>query len=115
MHKKHKILYIFYSIITLGIFNLVIRKAKIKKRDNVNNLSINIDKLLVALGSKQNISFVEANMSRLKVGVNDISLVDIETLKKDKHISGVLKQSLSVTLIVGASSFLIMNKIKEVL
>ncbi len=116
MHKKHKILYVFYSIITLGIFHLIMLKKtpKLSKKTN-KNISIKIDQLLENLGTKENIISAQANMSRIKIGVNNIDLVNIEALKKDKRISGIMKQSSCVTLIVGSDSSLIEQKIKEVI
>lgn len=51
---------------------------------NVNEVS---KQLLEALGGKDNIRTNEACMTRLRVGVRDVSLVDVEAIK---HLDGVL-------------------------
>ncbi|MDJ1645833.1 PTS transporter subunit EIIB [Mycoplasma phocimorsus] len=93
----------------------MLKKAPKKSKKINNNISIKINKLIENLGSKQNISFAEANMSRIKIGVYDINLVNIDAIQKEKRISGIMKQSSCVTLIVGRDSTLIQQKINEVI
>ena len=67
--------YIFILLI-LGIISLVV--IKLMKRD----FSVEANKLINYLGGKENIINAECNMSRFKVILKDVSIVDKEAIQK---------------------------------
>ncbi|WP_248563058.1 PTS transporter subunit EIIC [Niallia sp. NCCP-28] len=68
--------------------------------------------ILIALGGKNNITNLDACITRLRVGVKDISLVDDNRLKQ-LGASGVLKVGDGVQVIFGAKSSVIKAEIEE--
>jgi len=67
--------YILIAFVLL-IISLVIVKL------NKKNFSIEINKLVQYLGGKDNILDTEVNMSRLKVTLKDVSIVDKNAIEK---------------------------------
>ncbi len=63
-------------LMILGIISLII--IKLMKRD----FSIEANKLINYLGGKENIINAECNMSRFKVILKDVSIVDKEAIQK---------------------------------
>lgn len=107
MNKRHKALIIFLSIITLGIYLIVIKKRKnieVKETLIEEKIPFKIETLITALGGLQNISSVSAITSRIKINFNDRSMIDIEKIKKIKAISGLVLQTKSISCIVGYSA-----------
>lgn len=71
-------LYIQYAIIILVLLLAAFVIIKISKKD----FHIEANKLVELLGGKDNIISVEANMSRFKVMLRDISLVNKDAIQK---------------------------------
>lgn len=116
MNKKHRALYIFLSIVTLGIFNLAIRKKKVIKENNLElnqELPIKPKSIINLVGGSKNISSVEARMSKLRINFVDKNLIEAEKLKSIKAVSGIIIQSQSVSLIVGYAAQNLAKAIKE--
>ena len=63
-------------LMILGIISLII--IKLMKRD----FSVEANKLINYLGGKENIINAECNMSRFKVILKDVSIVDKEAIQK---------------------------------
>lgn len=71
-------IYLQYAIIliVLAIISLVVIKI------NKKNFGTDINKLIKYLGGKENIINAECNMSRLKVILKDVSIVDKDGISK---------------------------------
>ncbi len=63
-------------LLILGIISLIV--IKLMKRD----FSVEANKLINYLGGKENIINAECNMSRFKVILKDVSLVDKDAIQK---------------------------------
>ena len=93
MTLKDKIILFLLSIITIGIYPIII----FRKRDNtvkkelssLDKTTINIDKLRKLLGESQNIIGSEYTHTKVKIFVKNPSLIDINELRKLKGISGL--------------------------
>ncbi len=71
----HIIQYVIIAVVLL-IISLVIVKL------NHKNFNLEINKLVQYLGGKDNILDTEVNMSRFKVTLKDVSIVDKEGIQK---------------------------------
>lgn len=67
-----------YLIIGVAIFIILLIVLKLSKRD----FKIEANKLIGYLGGKDNIVSAECNMSRFKVILKDVSLVNKEAIEK---------------------------------
>ena len=90
---------ILYAIIlvTLIIISLVI--IKLTKKD----FGIEINKLVKCLGGKDNILDTEVNMSRLKVTLKDVSIVDKDGIVK-LGAKGIVEIDNQLKIIFGNNS-----------
>ena len=70
--------YYQYLIIIAVLLIIAFVIVKMNKKD----FSIEINKLITCLGGKDNILDVEVNMSRLKVTLKDMEIVDKEGIQK---------------------------------
>ncbi len=70
--------FVQYAIILVVLLIISLVFIKLKQK----NFSNEINKLLKYLGGKENIINVECNMSRLKVILKDVSIVDKEGIQK---------------------------------
>lgn len=115
MTLKDKIILIFLSIITFGIYPLVIFRKKEQainsKLSTSNKITINIDKLKTLLGSSQNIVGSEYTHTKVKIFLKDTNLVNSEELQKLKGISGIFNTSKSTTIIVGNQAKAVAEKL----
>ena len=84
-------------LVILIVISLVI--VKIRKED----FHIEINKLIQYLGGKDNIVKAEINMSRLKVTVKDVSLVDKEGIQK-LGAKGIVEIDNQLKIILGPNS-----------
>lgn len=75
MDAMHIIQYVIIAVVLL-IISLVIVKL------NHKNFNLEINKLVQYLGGKDNILDTEVNMSRFKVTLKDVSIVDKEGIQK---------------------------------
>jgi glucose-like phosphotransferase system IIB component len=67
-----------YTIILIALVLISLVVAKLMKRD----FSIEANKLINYLGGKDNIINAECNMSRFKVVLKDVSIVDKDAIQK---------------------------------
>ena len=104
MNKRELFIFIFLSVITLGIYPFIIFNFKSEETTNElsysKKLSVNYKKLLEIL-NKDIISGVEYTHSKVKIFIKETKKIDPEEIKNMKGISGVFITSDSVTLIVG--------------
>ncbi|UUD37241.1 PTS system glucose-specific transporter subunit IIB [Mycoplasmopsis californica] len=117
MSKKHKALVIFLVIITFGLFLIVLKKKRVVKENNIDKeqkLPIKPDYLISLFGGKDNISNVEATLSKIKVFFKDKKQIDLEAIKQIKAASGLVLSSSSLSLIVGYGAENLKNAIMEV-
>ena len=70
----------FVSYLIIAFFLLIIALVVIKL--NKKDFNIEANKLITYLGGKDNIINAEANMSRFKVILKDVSIVDKEGIQK---------------------------------
>ena len=81
----------------LIVFSLII--VKLRKKD----FSLEINKLIQCLGGKDNIIDVEVNMSRLKVTLKDMEIVDKDGIQK-LGARGIVEVDNQLKIIFGANS-----------
>ena len=81
----------------LIIISLII--VKLRKKD----FSLEINKLIQCLGGKDNILDVEVNMSRLKVTLKDMEIVDKDGIQK-LGARGIVEVDNQLKIIFGANS-----------
>ena len=87
--------------ITLGVIFLIILLAILKATKKDAHLEMN--KLLEYLGGKDNIVNTETNMSRFKVELKDISIVDKEAIQK-LGAKGIVEIDNTLKIILGPES-----------
>lgn len=109
MSTSHKVLFVFISIITLGIFPLVVYlKGKNQKTSGQLSSSektvVNLQKLKKNLGGLKNIVGIEFTNKKVKVFIKERELVQTSQIKESHGVSGVFVTSGSVTIIVGNSA-----------
>lgn len=71
-------IYIQYIIIVLVLFIIALALIKANKKD----FKIEANKLVECLGGKDNIISMEVNLSRFKVTLKDVSIVNKEAIQK---------------------------------
>ncbi|ACN52620.1 PTS transporter subunit EIIC [Borreliella valaisiana] len=111
------ILGIFYFIGFYFIFKFTIMKFNLKtigredeemEKDSIvsekTSLSETSSKVLEGLGGKDNITYIDACASRLRVNLKQIELVKSDTYFKNLGASGILKKGNSVQIVFGGLS-----------
>ncbi|WKC75664.1 PTS transporter subunit EIIC [Borreliella valaisiana] len=111
------ILGIFYFIGFYFIFKFAIMKFNLKtigredeemEKDSIGsektNLSETSSKVLEGLGGKDNITYIDACASRLRVNLKQIELVKSDAYFKNLGASGILKKGNSVQIVFGGLS-----------
>ena len=88
-----------YLIIALVLLIISIIIIKINKKD----FSIEINKLIQYLGGKDNILSVEVNLSRLKVIVKNVEIVDKDNIQK-LGAKGIVEVDNQLKIIFGPNS-----------
>ena len=91
--------YLSYIIIVTVLLLIAFAIMRINKKD----YKFEINKLISYLGGKDNIVGVEDNKSRLKVMVNDVSLVDKEAIQR-LGARGIVEIGNQLKIIYGAGS-----------
>ncbi|MGG7076866.1 glucose-specific PTS transporter subunit IIBC [Clostridium sardiniense] len=115
---------IIYAFIYYSVFRVLIRKFNLKtpgrEDDNESISTTNVEgaslatEVLRALGGKENISNLDACITRLRVIVNDISEVDKEGLKA-LGAAGVMEVGNNIQAIFGPKSDILKGQIKEIM
>ncbi|WP_373439563.1 PTS glucose transporter subunit IIB [Metamycoplasma equirhinis] len=118
MNSKHKFLYVFLCIITLG-FICIYWKRKYRQKETKNYLSTTSELafdykiFLLSLGGIKNLQNATASQKIIRIGFIDRALINIDKLKELDGISGINFQSNSISLVVGNSAKYLEEKIKE--
>ena len=97
-----------YLIIFSVLFIISLVVVKLNKK----NFTFEINKLVEYLGGKDNILDTEINMSRLKVTLKDVSLVDKEAIQK-LGAKGIVEIDNQVKIILGNNSKALKKYISE--
>lgn len=95
-------------IAVLLIISLVV--VKLRKKDFSNE----INKLIKALGGKENIINAECNMSRFKVILKDVSIVDKESIQK-LGAQGIVEVDNQIKIIFGKDAKQLKKYIKDII
>lgn len=90
-----------YQYIIIGVIILIILLAVLKAGKKDAHLEMN--KLVEYLGGKDNIISTETNMSRFKVTLKDISIVDKEAIQK-LGAKGIVEIDNQLKIILGSES-----------
>ena len=88
-----------YLIILIVLLLISLILVKLKRKD----FSLEINKLIQCLGGKDNIIDVEVNMSRLKVTLKDMTIVDKDGIQK-LGARGIVEVDNQLKIIFGANS-----------
>lgn len=88
-----------YLIILAVLLLISLIVVKLKRKD----FSLEINKLIQCLGGKDNIIDVEVNMSRLKVTLKDMTIVDKDGIQK-LGARGIVEVDNQLKIIFGANS-----------
>lgn len=114
MTFKDKLILTLLSIITIGIYPLIIFNKKSQSKEQLeidSKISVDLTKLTALLGGKENIAGVEYTHTKVKVFIVERQGVNIDAITKLKGVSGVFATSKFVTLIVGTSAKTLATKL----
>jgi len=92
-------IYIQYAIIFIVLLFIAIAIMKTHKKD----FKLEINKLVDYLGGKDNIINMEANMSRFKVTLKDVSIVNKEAIQK-LGAKGIVEIDNQLKIILGSDA-----------
>lgn len=105
MTLKDKIIFLILTILTLGIYPVLVFRKKINttssELSSSEKFSVDLNKLKSKLGGVENIIEVEYTHTKIKIFFDNKALVDVEALSRLKGVSGVFATSKFVSLIVG--------------
>lgn len=96
------------------IFIVLIIIALIVVKINKKDFGIEINKLIKCLGGKDNIINCECNMSRFKVLLKDVSIVDKEGIQK-LGAKGIVEVDNQLKIIFGKNSKALKRDIEDLL
>lgn len=104
MTFKDKLILVLLTIITLGIYLIVIYKKKHKPESTelstAEKITVDVDKLKSLIGD-QNVAGVEFTHTKVKIYIHDKNKVNVDDIQKLKGVSGVFATSKHITIIVG--------------
>ncbi|AWX42519.1 PTS system IIB component [Metamycoplasma cloacale] len=119
MNKKHKALYIFLIIITLGF--ILLHWRKYKQQSIKNELSVeekipfDMNDFLDYLGGIENINNVSSSHKIVKIEFKQRSAILAKELQELNGISGITFQRASISLVVGnCAKYLEQQLLKEI-
>ncbi|KUH47289.1 hypothetical protein [Mycoplasmopsis meleagridis] len=118
MNCKDKLLVSFLTIITFGLC-WVYWKKKNQKQQNLYkgkielDKKINLEELVLFLGKKDNITNIESSASKVTIFFQNKALIDINSIKKIKYITGMMINNNKITLIVGEYALSIANELRK--
>lgn len=117
MNQKSKMW--LYIIFTMGIGYLIAkRRAKVIQNETNDEIisttanNFNIDKLINALGGLNNITNVQSTISNLKISLNDVNLINQNTIKNLGAKGSFINEN-KITILFGDTSKDIANKINN--
>lgn len=100
-----------WQYILIGFVLLVISLVIVKL--NKKNFNLEINKLVQYLGGKDNILDTEVNMSRLKVTLKDVSIVDKNSIEK-LGAKGIVEIDNQLKIIFGPDAVKLKKYISEI-
>ncbi len=100
--------YIQYIVIALILIVVALVIIKANKKD----FHIEANKLVEYLGGKDNILSVEVNMSRFKVGLKDVSIVNKDAIQK-LGARGIVEIENQLKIILGSEGHRLKKYIEE--
>lgn len=98
--------------VAIAVFFFMIKNAKTKPT-KVTKSNVNLERLFLALGGKENILSSEANGSKVVFTLTNPKAIIQEELKA-LGASGIVASKDKVTVIFGKSSEALVNEIKQV-
>ena len=99
---------ITYAIIAVVLVIILLVMLKLNKKD----FNMEVNKLVKCLGGKENILDKEVNMSRFKVTLKDVSIVDKEGITK-LGAKGIVEIDNQLKIIFGPDNRTLMKYINE--
>lgn len=102
-------IYLQYAIIAVVLTIIVLVVLKLRKK----NFNIEANKLITYLGGKDNIINADANMSRFKVILKDVSLVDKEGIQR-LGAQGIVEIDNQLKIIFGKDAKALKKYISEI-
>ena len=99
---------ITYAIIAAVLVIILLVMLKLNKKD----FNMEVNKLVKCLGGKENILDKEVNMSRFKVTLKDVSIVDKEGITK-LGAKGIVEIDNQLKIIFGPDNRTLMKYINE--
>ena len=102
--------YVEYILIILALVIISLVVMKLMKKD----FSVEANKLIGYLGGKDNIINAECNMSRFKVILKDVTLVDKEGIQK-LGAKGVVEVENQIKIIFGKDAKQLKKYIKDII
>jgi len=100
-----------WQYILIGFVLLIISLVIVKL--NKKNFNLEINKLVQYLGGKDNILDTEVNMSRLKVTLKDVSIVDKNAIEK-LGAKGIVEIDNQLKIIFGSDAVKLKKYISEI-
>lgn len=100
-----------WQYILIGFVLLIISLVIVKL--NKKNFNLEINKLVQYLGGKDNILDTEVNMSRLKVTLKDVSIVDKNSIEK-LGAKGIVEIDNQLKIIFGSDAVKLKKYISEI-
>lgn len=100
---------ITYAIIAVVLVIILLVMLKLNKKD----FNMEVNKLVKCLGGKENILDKEVNMSRFKVTLKDVSIVDKEGITK-LGAKGIVEIDNQLKIILGPESKQLKKYIDEI-
>ncbi len=115
MTLKDKLLFALLTIITLGLYLLIVFVKKPTQPNKTlltdEKITIDVDKMLQNIGGKENVVAAEFTYTKIKIFIENKDKVNVDALSDQKGISGVFATSKYITLIVGKSAKQIANQL----
>jgi len=102
---------VIWQYILIGFVLLIISLVIVKL--NKKNFNLEINKLVQYLGGKDNILDTEVNMSRLKVTLKDVSIVDKNSIEK-LGAKGIVEIDNQLKIIFGPDAVKLKKYISEI-
>jgi phosphotransferase system IIB component len=99
---------ITYAIIAVVLVIILLVMLKLNKKD----FNMEVNKLVKCLGGKENILDKEVNMSRFKVTLKDVSIVDKEGITK-LGAKGIVEIDNQLKIVFGSDNRTLMKYINE--
>ena len=99
-----------YLAIAIVLFIIVLVILKVNKKD----FNIEANKLITYLGGKDNIINAECNMSRLKVILKDVSIVDKDGIQK-LGAKGIVEIDNQLKIIFGKDARILKKYISQII